>query len=409
MMALMLRRPANILDPSPLARGGTLELKAPRRRAMGSVIGHTGFNVARYHTTHVFGALFPLLAGSLFFGWRAVLAVILVIAATLLSGLVWRRIGARGHSLRPAQLLWLGLVIALMLPARLMRLSDLSAWPILVAAGLSITILCWAFGAIGSGRFHPAVVVYLLIALLYHQQLRTDSVMQRNRLLLGDVLAVPRVVHAKASQFTWRKRSIEPGYDAAYCPAPSRSLQNFTHPDPAANLPTISLDTLVRDRLPPLEDVVLGAIPGGIGVTSAVAVIIGGLFLLYRGLIDFRIPLLMTASAWFTLLLLPIHHLASGRWFPGHTAGVGWAMSVTLVNYEVLASPLLFTAFFLAGSPSVRPLTKKGRTLYALSLGVLTAVFQMYFSVSIGSYLALLLAGFTTPVLDRYLRSRPLV
>src|SRR5450432_3406125 len=106
----MIPRAANIFAPAPPPIGAEpLELKAPRRRAMGSVIGHTGFNVARYHTTHVFGGLFPLLAGALIFGWRAVVAVMIVVTTTVLTGLIWRRIGTRGHPLRPAQLLWLGL------------------------------------------------------------------------------------------------------------------------------------------------------------------------------------------------------------------------------------------------------------------------------------------------------------
>ncbi len=162
-----------------------------------------------------------------------------------------------------------------------------------------------------------------------------------------------------------------------------------------------------------MEDLVLGTVPGSIGVTSAVAVIVGGLFLLYRGLIDFRIPLLITASAWIALLALPIpagtdQHLHF-QWFPSHVQGVGWTMGITLANYEVLASPLLFTAFFLAGSPNTRPLSRKSRAIYSVLIGVLAAGFQLYLSVSLGSYLALLLAGFTTPVLDRCMGCKSLV
>jgi len=145
----MIRRAATLFAPVPPPIGfEPLELKSPRRRAMGSIIGHTGFNVARYHTTHVFGALFPLLAGALFFGWRAIVSVLIVVGTTLLAGLVWRRIGTRGHPLRPAQLLWLGLVLAMMLPANLLHAADHSPWPILPAAGLMIVILCWALGGI---------------------------------------------------------------------------------------------------------------------------------------------------------------------------------------------------------------------------------------------------------------------
>jgi len=168
-----------------------------------------------------------------------------------------------------------------------------------------------------------------------------------------------------------RGQRSSPGETARFCRAlmpfvaPPRvnSLLEFTHRRFSTATKPVSLDTLLRDRVPPLEDFVLGAVPGSIGATSAVAIIIGGLFLLYRGLIDFRIPLLITATAWCALLVLPVPEFSHWQWFPGHVAGIGWAMGVTLANYEVLASPLLFTAFFLAGSPNARPLTKRGRTI----------------------------------------------
>ncbi len=104
------------------------------------------------------------------------------------------------------------------------------------------------------------------------------------------------------------------------------------------------------------------------------AVIVGGLFLLYRGLIDFRVPLLIVATAWVALLVLPVPLPTAGgghrwQWLAGASADVGWAAGVTLVNYEVLAGPLLFTAFFLAGSPSVRPLGRPARSAYAAAIG----------------------------------------
>jgi len=389
-------------------------LKSRRRSAMGSIIGHTGFNVARYHTTHVFGALFPLLAGVLVFGWRAIVSVMIVVGSTLLGGLVWRRIGMRGHPLRPAQLMWLGLVIAMMLPASLLTASGHPmTWPILPSAGLLIVILCWSLGGIGSGRFHPAVVVYLLLAVLFGPPLKSGAVLQRNHMASGDLLNAPAVSEPRALQFSWRARRIVPGQDALRVVPCAEALLDFTLKQRAPDGSRLSVEGLLRDHLPPMEDVVLGAVPGGIGVTSAVAVIIGGLFLLYRGLIDFRIPLLITVTAWLALIALPMpagmNQPIEWRWFPGHVRGVGWSMGVTLANYEILASPLLFTAFFLAGSPSVRPLSRKGRGIYAMLIGVLAAGFQLYLSVSLGSYLALLLAGFLTPALDRVMVSKPLV
>ena len=407
----MVRSAEHILDRiGPAIGAEPVALKSRRRSAMGSIIGHTGFNVARYHTTHVFGAMFPLLVGVLVFGWRAALSVVCVVGSTLLSGLVWRRIGTRGHPLRPAQLLWLGLVISMMLPATLLGSKT---WPLLPGAGLLIVMLCWWLGGVGSGRFHPAVVVYLLIAILYGPSLKSELVLQRNRLLMGDLFNTPRLTETRAMQFAWRARRILPGQDSIRSVPASQSLITFTQKQQAVDGSKVSVETLLRDHLPVMEDFVLGVTPGGIGVTSAVAVIMGGLFLLYRGLIDYKIPMLITLSAWIALIALPepvgsLDHL-QWRWFPGHVHGVGWAMGITLANYQILASPLLFMAFFLAGSPSVRPLSRKGRGIYALVIGVLAAGFQLYFSVSLGGYIALFLTGLMTPLLDRLMRGRALV
>ncbi len=143
-------------------------------------------------------------------------------------------------------------------------------------------------------------------------------------------------------------------------------------------------------------------------------VIIGGLFLLYRGLIDFRIPLLICVAAYGALLVLPIPVVitesgAQWRWLALREPGVGWPMALTFANYELMAGPALFMAFFLATSPAVRPMARRGRMLFAILVGILTAAMQLYASVSFGPYLALLLVSLLTPLMDRFFRPRPLV
>jgi electron transport complex protein RnfD len=154
------------------------------------------------------------------------------------------------------------------------------------------------------------------------------------------------------------------------------------------------------------------------GTSCAIAVIIGGLFMLYRGVIDSRIPLLIILSTYAALLILPmpvaIHGIAGEEirhwhWLALRQPSVGSALAVTFANYEVMASPLLFTAFFLATSPAIRPLSRRARILYALVMGVLTATAQLYISVSVGPYIALLLAGVFAAWLDRFFRPRTLV
>ena len=177
----------------------------------------------------------------------------------------------------------------------------------------------------------------------------------------------------------------------------------------------MSLETLVRDDMPPLQDFIIGGHPGPIGTSCAIAVIIGGLFMLYRAVIDYRIPLLIIASAYAAMLVLPvpitIHEtVRHWEWVVIRQPSVGMALAVTFANYELMASPLLFMAFFLATSPAVRPDDPAGaHDLSQLFVGVSAAALQIYFSVSIGPYIALLIGGLLASALDRFFWPRTLV
>jgi electron transport complex protein RnfD len=164
--------------------------------------------------------------------------------------------------------------------------------------------------------------------------------------------------------------------------------------------------------MPPLEDMIVGGAPAPLGLGSAIAVIMGGLFLLRRGLLDFRVPLLICCAAAITMVLLPIPVAVTDqvhwRTLALHS-GVGWPVAVTFVSYELMAGPLLFVAFYLASAPGVRPLTRRGRAVYAVLVGAGAAALQLYLDVSYGAYLALLIAGLFTPLLDRVFKTRPLV
>ncbi|MDB5171685.1 MAG: RnfD, RnfE family, partial [Phycisphaerales bacterium] len=82
---------------------------------------------------------------------------------------------------------------------------------------------------------------------------------------------------------------------------------------------------------------------------------------------------------------------------------------ITFANYEVMASPVLFMAFFLATSPSIRPMARRARVIYAVLAGGFSAALQLYLGVAFGPYLALLLASLFTPALDKVFRPRAMV
>ena len=386
---------------------------------------HGDVGVRRFFALNAMATVFPLTAGIILFGWRALIAVALVMLGASLGLAVWRRVASRGRRIGAARALWMAMLLGLAMPAHLASRSypgepiPAAAWPILPAAGLALAIMLWVFAGIGSGRLHPVAVIYLLMVVMFEPYLAPRLVLHRQRIFAGDLVdaalppPLPPGEAAPIRSDAWTSYRETPGRDALYMENAAQRLVTFTTGRQTPARAALSLEELLRDYMPPLEDLIVGGHPGPIGAASAVAVIMGGLFLLYRGLIDFRVPLLICMSAIAAFLLLPIPVAVSEsirHWRTlGAHHGVGWPVAITFVSYELMAGPLLFTAFYLASAPGVRPLTRRGRAVFAVLIGASAAALQLYVDVSYGPYLALLMIGMLTPILDRLFKPRPLV
>src|SRR5688572_15737641 len=113
--------------PRTAARGATDAARPPgvaREEATFSPAAprlvHSGVDVAHYVSMHVLGAIFPLSAGLLLYGWRALGSILIVGTSTALTLAFWRRVGRRGRHLRYDHALWLALLLALTLPPHLL-------------------------------------------------------------------------------------------------------------------------------------------------------------------------------------------------------------------------------------------------------------------------------------------------
>jgi len=393
----------------------------PRPAELAS-LPHSGLSVGEFYSMHFMGALIPLTAGLLVYGWRAAGTMLLVCGSTAVGVAAWRRIGPRGAQLSYPHSLWLGFLLAMMLPPHLSTDeafgSPEAAWYILPAAGLLLAMLLWVLGGLGAGRIHPVLVAYLIIAALFVHLIIPHRALKPTRLLLGDVLngEVPRNVIGEAhysNSEPWYKRHIDAKGDAEYSNPASEALTAYTNDREKLAHRWLPIQSLVRDELPPMEDLVFAGHPSPIGTGSAIAVIIGGLFLLYRGLIDFRIPVIIILFDLAGLLILPTPALlgehTQWHWIVSRQPEVGWGTGITFANYELLASPVLFMAFFLATAPPIRPMSQGARVLYAVVAGSGSAALQLYMSVAVGPYVALLLASLLTPALDLWFRPRAVI
>ena len=374
-----------------------------------------GIGVSGFYLAHFLGAVFPATAGLLLYGWRAMAVLAGVMGCTMAATYVWRRIGPRGRTLHYPHALWLSLLLSLMLPAHLAADASgthVSVWTLMPLAALLLVMILWLFGGLGGWHLHPSLAAYLLLAICFPDLLVPRRILNRDHVLLGDLFGTPRAeVDRAASTEAWIGRRHGPS-DADYREPAAERLSRYTRGREVPSRQWLPLSALLRDAMPPLEDFIIAGQPEPLGTSSTIAVIIGGLFLLYRGVIDYRIPLLTCLSAYTALLILPIPTLISAapewHWAAMRMPGIGWSVAITFVNYEVMASPLIFMAFFLATSPTLRPMTRRGRTIYAVFLGLVCAAFQLYVSVSFGPYLALLIASVLTPELDRWFGVRPL-
>lgn len=391
---------------------------APPRPAQLTALPHSGLTVGEFYSMHFLAGVFPLAAGMMLYGWRAALVVLGVTAAAALALSLWKTVGKRGRQMSYTHALWLAMLLAMMLPAHLAAIRPPAGltgvpWHLPLAAGLVLVMFLWLLGGQGSGRIHPVLSTYVVLATLFFGLLTPHLVLQRQHLLSGDLLRAPPAGARSLQTEPWASRPPLNGADSQYVDPAGEALTRYTAGRETAPRGWLPIQSLLRDELPDLDDFILGGHPSAIGTGSAIAVIIGGLFLLYRGLIDFRIPLIIVAADLAGLLILPVPPVLSAhthwRWIVAQHADVGWATGITFANYELLASPALFMAFFLATWPSIRPMSRRARAIYAAMIGGGSAALQLYLSVSIGPYIALLLASLLTPLLDVWFRPRPLV
>jgi Na+-translocating ferredoxin:NAD+ oxidoreductase RnfD subunit len=322
------------------------------------------------------------------------------------------------------QALYLAVLLTLMLPAHLFAQGGVRicpepyAWLIFPTAALLLVSLLWAIGGVGFSRMQPLLLTYMVVLILFHTALRPQAVLHRSWAWVGDIAQVEPAAPSGAMTLgkdAWISAQENSPYHATYFERSAADrLTAYTRGDKAQHRAGTSVQMVIRDTMPPLEDLVVGGHPGPIGSSSAVAVIIGGLFLMYRGLIDYRIPLWAVLFTFVGLMLLPVPLVineAGPTWGPLILPYLRFdpRTLITFASYELMASPLLLMAFFLATSPSICPMTRRARIVYGVLLGVATAAAQLYLSVSFGPYVALLLVGLLSPILDTRYKPRPLV
>lgn len=140
-----------------------------------------------------------------------------------------------------------------------------------------------------------------------------------------------------------------------------------------------------------LAQLLMGNVPGCIGETSAIALLLGGLYLIYKGCIKWYVPVYYVASVFVMVLVLPSQVAAP------------WAKNPF---YHIFAGGLFLGAFFMATDMVTSPLTKRGLIIFAVGAGVLTVLIRFYSGYPEGVCYSILLMNTATPLIDRFTKPR---
>lgn len=270
-------------------------------------------------------ALLPAAAvGVYFFGlhalWLMVASMLTAVAAEAIIQL-WRK---KPVTALDGSALITGLLLALNLP------PALPIWMAVLGTAFAVVLGKQIFGGLGANAFNPALLGRAFLAAAFPVHMTTWHV-------LGGVMA-----------------------DTVTSATPLKLMK-------------------MQAVMTPLSKLFLGNVGGSIGETSALAILIGGLFLIIRGVIDWRIPF-------------------------GYLGTVAVLSAVLGQNpgFHLLAGGLMLGAFFMATDYVTSPVTKLGRWIFAIGAGVIVVVIRLYGGLPEGvSYSILIMNGFT-PLINQF-------
>ena len=133
-----------------------------------------------------------------------------------------------------------------------------------------------------------------------------------------------------------------------------------------------------------------GNIAGTIGETSVIAILIGAIFLLVKGIIDLRIPgtYIVTFVIFITI-------------FGGH------GLDMSYIAAHLCGGGLMLGAWFMATDYVTSPITKKGQILYGICLGALTGLFRLFGGSAEGVSYAIIFSNLLVPLIEKVTLPKP--
>ncbi len=369
---------------------------------------------------HVYGmtlaaALLPLIFGVVLFGWRAAMVSILSVFFCVAIEKLYYRVTQAPAMLGRSHAYLTGVLLALTLP-------PFTPWyVVLLGAAFAILVGKAIFGGVGHFLWQPALVGRFAVAVIMPILAQAGSpeslappegpVLARGYLLHGDCQRVEPVERYQG----WSDHFVEGdacGFAVAY---PAETLAGVTRGEATCSALAVVDPELDRRLpvalaiLPPMRDMLVGTRPGGIGETCAMAILVAGIYLIYRNYVRWQLPVAFLVSAALVAAIAPVqfvghHDAVRSVWFPFWVEGSD--VGITYINYQLLSGQILIAAFFFAPEMTSSPVTPSGQMLFGMGCGTLAMLFQLYMPTPIPAYFAVLVMNTFVPTIDAICRPR---
>ena len=173
-------------------------------------------------------------------------------------------------------------------------------------------------------------------------------------------------------------------------PMTSFVYDGITGPTPLAYVKEGALDQVNT------MDMLIGNIPGTIGETSVIAIVIGAIFLILMGVIDLRIP--GTYIVTFVIFVGIFGHVAHPE--------IGF-FDPQYITAHLCGGGLMLGAWFMATDYVTSPITKKGQYVYGIVLGLLTGLFRIFGGSAEGVSYAIIISNLLVPLIEKVTLPKP--
>ena len=274
-------------------------------------------------------ALVPATAAGLYyFGLRALILIVAAIISAVFFEWLYEKITKKPVTINDLSAVVTGLLLAMNLPA------SAPVWVAIVGSAFAIIFAKQLFGGLGQNFINPALAGRAFLLASYPTEMTT--------------WVVPNGLAADAA----------------------------TYATPLAQLKNGTLDAS-------LGQLVLGQVGGTIGETCAIALIIGGIYLLYKHVISWKIPVIYIATVFILFAVIGRH---------------GMRMPLQ----EIFAGGVMLGGIFMATDYASSPVTPKGQVIFAVGAGLLTYLIRTFGGYPEGVSYSILIMNCCVPLIERF-------